>query len=182
MVHGSKESAISARGALMLNLQCRRRSAFFARPSQFLSRRLGCTSAGAIEADLVHRHCVDDRLVVGVADDGGIHPCNGGVVEEYPVVPVSPLVASAGITEAVVDAAVVADMRPPISGVPIIAATVIPPITGSPNSGQQPAEEPRCQVPSNNHLPRTPNNLVSICSPGPDTAAARKAEEAAERY
>jgi hypothetical protein len=106
---------------------------FFVRPSRFLSRRLGCASAWPIEADIVHRSGVDDRLVVGPSDDSRVHLGDGSVVEEHPVVPIAALVTDAGIPEAIVDAAVIADMRSPISGMPNIMATVIPPITGSPH-------------------------------------------------
>jgi hypothetical protein len=68
-----------------------------------------------------------------VSYDGGIHLGNGGVVKEHPVLPVTPLVAIAGITESVVDSAVVPHLRAPISRMPKIATTIITPITGSPN-------------------------------------------------
>src|SRR5690242_7719722 len=44
------------------------------------------------------------------------------VIEEPSVLPIAALVARAGVAVAVVDAAVEADMRPPIAGVPEIGA------------------------------------------------------------
>ena len=81
MVHGSKKGAIGLCGLLMLELQRGWPSVLFARPSKLLSRRLSFSSAGPIEADIGCRHCVDDRLVVGVSYDGGLHLGNGGDVK-----------------------------------------------------------------------------------------------------
>ena len=166
----------------MLDLQCRWPSVLFVRPSKFLSRRLSFTSAGPIEADIVHRLVLDDGLVVGVGDNGVVHPCDGGVVKEHPVIPVSALVADPAITEAVIDAAVISDVRPPVSGVPSVDATIIPPIAGCPQQPDSQVGAPRFRVPSNSHPHRRPSSLASICSRGLDRAAARKQEEPAERY
>ena len=108
----------------------------FVRPSQFLSRRLGFSSARpTIEADIVHRLVSDDGLVVGIGDDGRIHPSDGGVVKEPIVVPISALIADPAITEAVVDATIISDVWPPVSGVPSVNATIVAPVAGRP---QQP--------------------------------------------
>lgn len=104
----------------------------FVRPGKFLRRRLGLSSAGPIEADIVHCHRVDDRLVVGICDDGLVHSGNRRVVKEHPVIPIAALITSAGVPEAVVDATVITDMRPPISGVPSVASTLITPVARSP--------------------------------------------------
>jgi hypothetical protein len=85
-----------------------------------------------IEADIIHRHVVDDGLVVGIGDDGRINLSDGGVVKEDSVIPISALVADAAITEAVVDAAIISDVWPPISGVPNVNPTVVAPVAGRP--------------------------------------------------
>jgi hypothetical protein len=94
---------------------------------------LGCNTAGPIEADIVHRDGADGLFVVSVGDDGRVHPCNGGVVEEHSVVPVPAFIAGAGITEAIVDTAVVADVRSPISRMPNVLLALIPPVAWSPD-------------------------------------------------
>src|SRR5262249_60056328 len=132
MIHRRKKRAIGARAFLVLYLQRRWRSVLFVRPGKFLSRRLGFSSAWPIEADVVHRRRVDDRLVVGIGDDGRIQSGNSGVVKEHPVIPIAALITSAGVPEAVVDAAVITDMRPPISGVPNVPGSLIAPVARSP--------------------------------------------------
>src|SRR5262245_51339231 len=103
----------------MLELKRRRRSVPFTRPSKLLSRRLGSSAAApTIEADVVRRHVLDDGLRVDVGDNGLIHLSDGRVVKEHSVSPVSALVTDAAITETVIDAAIISDVRPPISGVP----------------------------------------------------------------
>jgi hypothetical protein len=105
---------------------------------------LGFSSAApTIEADIVHRHVFDDGLVVGMSDDGPVHLSDGGVVEERPVIPISALVPDAKITKAVVDAAVIPHVRPPISGVPNISATIVAPVAGRPEQPDSRWEHPR---------------------------------------
>jgi hypothetical protein len=104
----------------------------FVRPSKLLSRRLSFSSAATIEADIVHRLVLDDRLRVDIGDDGLIHLGDGGVVKEHPMIPISALVADASIAEAVVDAAIISDVRAPVSGVPNISTTIVAPVAGRP--------------------------------------------------
>jgi len=95
---------------------------------------LGSGSARpTIEADIFHRLVFYDGLVVGIGDDGRIHPSHGCVVKERPVVPISPPVTDPAITEAVVDAAIISDVWPPVSGVPSVNATIVAPVAGSPH-------------------------------------------------
>jgi hypothetical protein len=131
MIHRRKKRAIGARAFLVLYLQRRWPRVLFVRPGKFLGRRLGFSSAGPIEADMVHRRRVD-RLVIGVGDDGRIHSGNSGIVKEHPVIPIAALVTRAGVSEAVVDAAVITDMRSPISGVPNVPRTLKAPVARSP--------------------------------------------------
>src|SRR5262245_30227199 len=157
IVHRSKKFAIGARSMLVPTLQCRLRSVPFARPSKLLSRRLGFSSAApTIEADIVHRHVFDDGLVVGMGDDGSVHLGDGGVVEENTVVPISALVADASIAEAVVDAAVISYVRPPISGVPKISATIVAPVAGRPEQPDSRWQHPGAGDPVITNVPVAP--------------------------
>src|SRR5262245_38205013 len=148
IVHRSKKFAIGARSVLVPTLQCRLRSVPFARPGKLLRRRLGSSSAApAIEADIVHRHVFDDGLVVGMNDDGPVHLSDGGIVEEHPVIPISALVAYASITEAVVDAAVISHVRPPISGVPNISGIIVAPVARRPEQPDNRWQHPGARDP-----------------------------------
>jgi hypothetical protein len=75
---------------------------------------------------------IHHRDVVGVMNNGGIHVGDGGVVGKVPAVPAATVIARAVITTAVVDAAVEADMRPPVTAMKHIEATGVPPIGGGP--------------------------------------------------
>src|SRR5262245_37909665 len=116
----------------MISLRCRWLSVSFARPSHFLGRRFDRNSAGPIDADIVYRHVFDDGLIVGMGDDGSVHLGDRGVVEEHPVVPISALVTDPAITEAVIDAAIISDVRAPVSGVPNISGIIVAPVAGRP--------------------------------------------------
>ena len=147
MVHRSKKGAIGPCGLLVLQLKRRRWSVSVVGPCKFLGRRLSFSSAGPIEANIVHRLVVDDGLVVGVGDDGCVHPSDGGVVKEHPVIPISALVADASIAEAVVDAAIISDVRPPVSGVPSVKATIVAPVAGRPQQPDNRWQHPGTRYP-----------------------------------
>jgi hypothetical protein len=65
-------------------------------------------------------------------DDVDVHVVDGAVVAEVAAVPVSALIAEAGIAEAVVDATIESDVPSPIATVEAIAATRVSPIAGRP--------------------------------------------------
>lgn len=65
--------------------------------------------ADAAVVDIVVDHY---RVVVDVGDAGDIHVGHGAVVEEAVVIPVTADVADADVAEAIVDAAIEADVRP----------------------------------------------------------------------
>src|SRR4029077_12100243 len=142
MVHGSKKGAIDLCGLLMLELQRGWPSVLFVRPSKLLSRRLSFSSAGPIEADILHRLVFDDGLGVDIGDNGLVHLGDGGVVKENPVIPISALVTDPAITEAVIDAAIISDVRPPISGVPNVETTIVTPVAGCPQQPDDRWEHP----------------------------------------
>lgn len=71
-------------------------------------------------------------VVIGMVDDAGVDAPNGGVVVEEAIMPPAAEEANAEVAEAVVDAAIVADCRAPITGVPDVEAVGPTPITGRP--------------------------------------------------
>jgi hypothetical protein len=126
----------------MLELQRGWPSVLFVRPSKLLSRRLSFSSAGPIEADILHRLVLDGGLGVDIGDNGLVHLGDGGVVKENPVIPISALVTDPAITEAVIDAAIISDVRPPISGVPNVETTIVTPVAGCPQQPDDRWEHP----------------------------------------
>jgi hypothetical protein len=101
--------------------------------SLFLRGRSRDSPARAtVEADTSYSHIVDDGFVVDVGDVHATEIVHGRVVAEDAVSPVAAFVAGAHIAETVIDAAVVSNMRPPVSGVPNIKAVPPAPISGRP--------------------------------------------------
>jgi len=97
--------------------------------------RLNCTdtAVAAVEADavvVVH----DDGLGVDVVNVDDVDVVHAAVVGEDTMIPTAALIADAAVTEAVVDAAVEADVRAPVTGVKDVCATSPAPVTGGPEN------------------------------------------------
>jgi hypothetical protein len=76
---------------------------------------------------------IDDHgFPVDVMDICGVHACNCGVIEKASAVPITALVPRSFISEPIMDAAIIADMRTPVTGMPHIYASAISPIAGCP--------------------------------------------------
>ena len=101
---------------------------------QFDGRRTHFGSArAAVVADAVNVGIVVDHgRVIGVVDFGDVHVIHPGIVEKAIVIPAPAFVTETAVTEAVIYAAVKADVRTPISAVPEVSAASPTPITGSP--------------------------------------------------
>ena len=78
------------------------------------------------------------------------------VIEEVTAAPVAAEEAGAEIAEAVVDAAVVADARAPVAGVPKVCAAAVTPVAGCPESSHVGGLDPGSVDP-----------LVAVVTPGP---------------
>jgi hypothetical protein len=85
-----------------------------------------------VEADAVHGHVVDDRPVVHVRHVSRAEVSARVVVEEGTTMPIATRESDTGITEAVIDTAVEADVRPPISGMPQIGTVNPTPVARRP--------------------------------------------------
>src|ERR1700722_7148428 len=95
-------------------------------------------------------------ITVDVADRAHIDVVVHAVVEEVAAVPVAALIAEANVAEAVVDAAVEADVQAPMAGIEEIAATVKAPVARRPKRGCVGRLNPRSRHP-----------VIAFRSPGP---------------
>ncbi len=77
--------------------------------------------AGAVAA------IVRDLVVVDIVNDRCIHIRDRGVVVNPVVVPIRALIATTGVSETVVDAAIIANVRTPVARVPMVIAVVVAP-------------------------------------------------------
>lgn len=131
-IHRGKLRAIGRRLPPMLNLRRNWRDTLLVQNRNFRRRRPGIESAApAVIADPGHGN-IRNSVVIDVVNDGPIHVVNGAVIVEGSPVPISALVTVADITEPVIDSAIEADVRAPISGVPVVAAAEEPPVRRCP--------------------------------------------------
>ncbi|CUI67571.1 Uncharacterised protein [Achromobacter xylosoxidans] len=102
----------------------------------------------AVVADTAIVDVVDHHgVVVHVGHARDVHVGHGAVVEEAVTIPVATDVADADVAEAVVDAAVKADMRSPIAGMPEIDAVHETPIARGPQRAGVGRQHPRARHP-----------------------------------
>src|SRR5271155_2221 len=136
--------AILLCNVLMRDLCVHRAHATFSERCLFLRvcARIDATPS-AVVADAIDGDVVDDGLVdVDIADDGGVYAADRSVVVEAVSAPVAAFITSAVVAEAVVHAAVEADMRAPVSGVPEVAAITPAPISRRPEHTDCRSEHP----------------------------------------
>ena len=101
--------------------------------SHFSGRRAcGNSAAAAIVAHPIHIAIVHHGSVVHVVNVRSVDVVHRAVVKEMIAAPVAALVAESAVTEAVVNAAVEADMWSPETGVPEISTAAPAPIAWSP--------------------------------------------------
>jgi hypothetical protein len=107
----------------MSNLRRQRTKMLFAHGVEFALRGPHREPAvAAVVADAVVHIVVDHRGVVDVGDVGGVDVVDRAVVHEAVMIPVTAVVARAGVSVAVGNAAVEAHVRAPVAGVPAIKA------------------------------------------------------------
>jgi hypothetical protein len=73
-----------------------------------------------------------DGGIVGVVNNGGVHVADVGVISKVPAIPPAAEEADAAVPEAVINAAVEADLRSPVSAMPKESAAAPAPIPWSP--------------------------------------------------
>src|SRR5580698_8880093 len=128
-----EQSLVLTGGMLLPNLCCDRRRMLFAGIFFFPGSRAGRDATfTAVEGDM-GLVVDDDRLVnVHVGDVDGVHMHHGGVVEERAAAPFAADEAFAAVAESVINAAIEADVRAPVSSVPGIDTVVPSPVARRP--------------------------------------------------
>ena len=90
------------------------------------------SAVAAIEAHAVAGVAHYGAVDIGGVNDGGVYIKDRGVIGEAITVPASAVEAVAKVAVAVVDAAIEAYLRRPVTGVPGIASVVPSPVAGGP--------------------------------------------------
>src|SRR5271166_201956 len=101
----------------------------------------------AVVADVVVRGVVDDGLVVNIVNIRDVYVIHRAVVVETAVIPISALIADATVAEAIVDAAVKADIRAPVAFIPGKGVAAPTPITRRPEKANLGSHHPRTRHP-----------------------------------
>lgn len=99
-------------------------------------------ASAAVEADAAARSVVDDRAIVDVVDDGGVHVGHRAVIEIFAASPIAAKEAHAGVSEAVVDSAIEPNHRTPVADVPHIDPANPTPIPRGPQKSNFRREHP----------------------------------------
>ncbi len=157
MVDGGKLIAIGACSAFEVTLRGRCRYVALA-GGLFLSgsRARIDPAAAAVEADVIIAGA--NGSVVRVVNDVDVYICDGAVVVEVAAAPVTARVADAGVAEPIIYAAIEANLRAPVAGIPTIETAGECPIAGSPE-----------QTESGWLYPRAGNPVITVGSVGPVT-------------
>jgi hypothetical protein len=91
------------------------------------------TTRASIIADPVNGCIVYDRAVnIGIVNDRRVYIDNRRIISEMTTYPISAGKARTVIPASIIDTAIEADMRPPITGIPAIGPANITPITRRP--------------------------------------------------
>jgi hypothetical protein len=103
------------------------------------------TTASAVVTDA--RAVIDnDRLVVNVVHNRDVYVGDGAVVAKVPAIPISALIAVAGVAKAVINPTIKSDMRTPVSVMPEVGTLAPSPVAGSPEESRF-----RCFYPGARH-------------------------------
>ena len=143
LIHVIELLTVLRRFPLILELGCHGRSARAAEGCNLSGTgpHVEATSAAVIgDAAVISDY---DRAVVDVGDVDHVNAVDGAVVVEVVAVPIAAIVAVAGVAEAIVDAAVEANMQAPVAAVEAPAVVVPPPISRRPESSVVRRSAPR---------------------------------------
>ena len=134
LIHPREQLAIVSRSLLMLSLYRQRSLVMLTLRNQLLrGRTRRDASVTAVVADAIDGGVIyDDRLVIDIGHVGDVHVSHAAVVVEVASAPLATVVAFAGISETVVDAAIEADVGPPIATMEGVEAFIPSPPSRSP--------------------------------------------------
>jgi hypothetical protein len=124
--------------------------------SHFLRGGPGCYASAPAVITHVIVIAAGCGVVVDVVDHRSIHVGDRAVVIENAVIPVSAIVAAAGISKAVIDATVKPDVRTPISTVPAVVTAFIIPIRRCPEG-----------IDPGSHHPCSGHPIIAAVCPAP---------------
>lgn len=133
-IGGRELVSVHAGGMVMVELLCCRLDMVLVRGRLFLWRGPGLNTRSTIETGpVIHGSIINHRIIdIGIVNHGSIDIHHSGIVTEVPPMPFPAYKSGSSITVAIVDAAIKADMRPPIAAVPAIAAAGIAPVARCP--------------------------------------------------
>ncbi len=132
VIDRSKLLAILCGLLLVLQLRGHGRNALLPHASQFRGCRPPVDASRPVVTDPVNRGVVDDRAVVHVGNVSDVYIIDGAIVVKPVVVPVSALIAHAGVAVPIVNTAVIADMLAPEAIVVAIDAGDKSPVSRGP--------------------------------------------------
>src|SRR5580704_1885137 len=99
-------------------------------------------AATAVEADAIHFAVVGHCAVIDVVNVVNVDVADAAIVEKVTAAPVAAFEAETAVTETVINSAIEADVRTPVTGVPEISAVAPAPITGSPEKSDARRDDP----------------------------------------
>jgi hypothetical protein len=148
VIFGSQEAAVAASTFKMTVLFRGHGNMALVFGEAFLAVGLGMNSSRpAVEADMVVDVLIDDGLVVDVVNHGDVDVCDGAVVKVISAAPVAAHETYARVSETIVNAAVEADVRSPITAMPNIDTIGKSPVPRSPEKSWFGSEHPRAGNP-----------------------------------
>src|SRR5580704_206749 len=104
-------------------------------------------AATAVEADAIHFAVVGHCAVIDVVNVVNVDVADAAIVEKVTAAPVAAFEAETAVTEPVINSAIEADVRAPVTGVPEISAVAPAPISGSPEKSDARRDDPRAGNP-----------------------------------
>jgi len=114
------------------------------------------STLSAVEADACAAATATNRAAVDVALNIAVDVVDRAVVVEVASAPVAALVAGADVSEAVVDAAIVADVAAPVSAIEAVAVIPEAPVAGGPECALVGSLNPRAGHPVITHWSPSP--------------------------
>ena len=148
MVHRRKLLTVRSRLLNVLHLGGDRRRALLTQYRGFRSSGPFIDSPAApVVGNMIGGRVVCHRVTVNIVNSAGIYVRYRGVIGKRPVVPVAAFITAAGIAESIVDAAIEAHMRRPVSVMQAIVPAIEVPVGRSPQRSHPRGNHPDSGAP-----------------------------------